>query len=114
MKIINVTKNTTLAERVIVADTLLSRMRGLLGRKSLEKGEALILKSCNSIHTFFMRFTIDVIFADRNMCVVKTISYLKPFRASLLYRKAFFAVELPAGTILESATSAGDFLILER
>lgn len=112
MKIINKTKNTILAEEVIIADTPFARFKGLLGRKELEKGKALILNPCNSIHTFFMQFTIDVLFVDKNNCVVKAVSNIKPGRMTPIYFKAAFVVELPAGTIGNTQTSPGNTLLI--
>src|SRR3989338_6279649 len=62
MRIINKTKNTVIAEQAAMADTVLSLLKGLLGRDSINPGEALIITQCRSIHMFFMKFGIDVIF----------------------------------------------------
>lgn len=110
MALINKTRNTILAENVVVADRLLPRAKGLLGRQEFKKGEGLILRPCNSVHTFFMRFPIDVLFMDRNNRVVKTIAVLKPFRASPVYFSASWTIELPAGTISATGTIAGDII----
>ncbi|MBM3244377.1 MAG: DUF192 domain-containing protein [Candidatus Omnitrophica bacterium] len=110
MKITNKTKNTCLAENAVIAASLFKRMRGLLGRDGLKVGEALVLKPCNSVHSFFMRFTIDVVFVNGHNCVVKTLSSLRPFRLSGIYFFSSFAVELPAGTILATSTEKGDLL----
>ena len=109
-KLINQTKKTCLAEEVAVADTVWLRMRGLLGKKELKKGQTLVLNPCNSVHTFFMRFPIDVVFVSTQNRVVKTISSLKPFRHTGIYFRARFTVELPAGTIQETLTREGDTL----
>ena len=113
MRIINKTKNTVLAEDVIVADTPYKRIHGLLGKKEFKKGEALILKPCNSIHTFFMQFPIDVLFVDKNNRAIKAISGLGPFRLTNIYFHARFAIELPADTIKSTLTCEGDGLIIE-
>ncbi|MCM8801108.1 MAG: DUF192 domain-containing protein [Candidatus Omnitrophica bacterium] len=110
MKIINKTKNNILAEEVIMADTVFKRIKGLLGRKEIKKGQALIIKPCNSIHTFFMRFSIDVIFVDKDNRIIETIISLKPFRLTRLYPRAAFVIELPAGVIQASLTQTGDIL----
>ena len=110
MKIINKSKNTILAEDVVIADNPFTRMKGLLGRKELKKGQALILKPCNSIHTFFMLFSIDAIFVGLNNQIIKTSPFLKPWRLTRVYLSAKFCIELPAGTIDSSLTSEGDFL----
>ncbi len=108
MQIINKSKGASLATEAIIANTPLSRLKGLLGRRGLKKDEALIIKPCNSIHTFFMRFPIDVLFIDRENKVIKALSAIKPFRLSGIYINASFAIELPSGVILESLTSEGD------
>ncbi|MDD2689300.1 MAG: DUF192 domain-containing protein [Candidatus Omnitrophica bacterium] len=108
MQIINKSKAVSLASEVIVADKTFSRLRGLLGRDSLNRGEALIIKPCNSIHTFFMRFPIDVLFIGKGNKVIKAISGIKPFRLSGIYINACFAIELPSGVIFESSTYEGD------
>ena len=93
-----------------MADSPFRRMKGLLGRKGLKPGEALILKPCNSIHTFFMRFAIDVLFVNKDSRVIKAISGIKPFRITYIYYHADFAVELAAGIIQSTSTSLGDLI----
>jgi len=112
MQIANKTKNTILAQNAVIADTILKRMKGLLGRKDFKEGEALVLKPCNSIHTFFMSFAIDVVFVDSNNKVVKAISAMTPFRLSRIYFKARLAIELPVGTISKTTTQPNDLLQL--
>lgn len=99
-----------MAEDVIIADSLFRRMKGLLGRKSLDKKEAIVLRPCNSVHTFFMRFPIDVLFIDGKNKVVKCLPCLKPFRFSRVYWRAYLAVELSCGVIQSTATQEGDSL----
>jgi len=113
MKIINKTKNTVLAQNTVVADTVFRRLKGLLGRKDFIKGEALIIKPCNSIHTFFMQFPIDVLFVDKHNRVIKVISSLKSFRLTYIYFDASLTIELPAGTLESTSTQERDILILE-
>jgi len=113
MKIINTTKNSVVANEVIIANTPFMRMKGLLGKKELKKGQALILDPCNSIHTFFMRFPIDILFLDKNNKIIKTISCLKPFRLTSIYFNATSAVELPIGTIQSLSIQKGDILSQE-
>ena len=111
MKVINKTRQTVLAENAVIAKTPLKRMIGLLNRSSLEPGEALIIKPCNSIHTFFMRFPIDVIFVDANNRITKTIHSMRPFRISGIYLNALFSIELPTGTLEKTSTHAGDVVV---
>ncbi|MFA5144921.1 MAG: DUF192 domain-containing protein [Candidatus Omnitrophota bacterium] len=113
MKIINKTKNTILAQNAIVADTVFKRAKGLLGRKDLKQGEALILKPCNSIHTFFMQFPIDVLFVNRHNQIIKAILSLKLWSLTPVYFNAAFVIELPAGTLELTSTQENDILALE-
>ncbi len=113
MKIFNKQKNTILAENVIMADTMFKRMKGLLGYKEIKKGYALILNPCNSIHTFFMKFSIDVVFLNKNNQVVKIIQSIKPFRMTGVYLNSKITIELSPGTIESSQTQKGDILCFE-
>jgi len=113
MRIINLTRQRVLADNALVAGSFFLRLVGLLNRKELNPGEALILKPCNSIHTFLMRFTIDVLFVDKANSVVKTVPRLKPFRLTYIYPNSTFAIELPAGVIAATSTQQGDIISLE-
>lgn len=93
-----------------MAETFFKRIRGLLARKEFGKGEALIIKPCNSIHTFFMRFSIDVLFVDKNNAVIEAISNLRPFRVTRTYFNVVYVVELPEGVVESSSTCVGDIL----
>ncbi len=112
MKVIQKTRQTIFAENAIIAKIPLKRMIGLLSRSSFEPGEALIIKPCNSIHTFFMRFPIDVLFVDANNRITKTISGMRPFRISGIYLNALFTIELPAGTLERTSTQTGDYITI--
>lgn len=109
-RVINLTKNTVVAQDVRIADGLFSRMRGLLGRKSLNPQEGLILRPCNSIHTFFMRFSIDVVFLDRFDLVIKIYNSLPAWRLSGTFFRSAMCLELPAGALTQSRTQEGDRL----
>ena len=88
-----------------------ARNRGLLGRSSLPEDSALILAPCNSIHTFFMRFAIDVAFVDREGHIRRARSALQPWRMQAAFR-AFAVVELASGALERTDTRAGDRLYL--
>jgi uncharacterized membrane protein (UPF0127 family) len=107
----NVRSQRTLADRLEAAFDSASRNKGLLQRDSLPAGQALILAPCNSIHTFFMRFSIDVLFMARNGQVLKLSRALGPWRMAIAWRAAA-VIELPAGTIDLSDTQVGDLLEL--
>ena len=84
-----------------------SRNRGLLGRSSLADDQALILAPCSSIHTFFMRFAIDVAFVDRDGVVLRIRKALGPWRLQVAFR-AFAVIELASGRLDRSDTRVGD------
>ena len=106
--ITNVTRSTPIASRVETASNPQQRMKGLLGLNDFPQGEALIITHCQSIHMFFMRFPIDVIFCDAQDKVVGLCSNIKPFQLSPIFFKASYAIELPSGTIASSKTQVGD------
>ena len=83
-------------ERCLVAGSPLKRMRGLLGRRGLESGEGLLLRPAASVHTFFMRFAIDVVFLSRDGEVLKVADRVPPWRTAAA-KGAKAVVELPAG-----------------
>ncbi len=112
MKISNLTRNSLLADKAELAIGLGQRLKGLLGRHGLDKGEGLVIKPCSSVHTFFMRFAIDVIFVDKANQVAKTIEDMQPFRMSNPFLSAHLVIELPVGTIRKTNTRVGDRLEL--
>ena len=87
---------TVVCERCLLAETPLARLRGLLGRTGLPSGEGLLLRPAGSIHTAFMRFTIDAVFLDAADRVVKVASDLRPWRTAAC-RGARSVLELPEG-----------------
>ena len=110
MTIFNLTRQTQIADKAVLADKIFSRMRGLLGKKTFNAGEALILQPADSLHTFFMRFPIDVIFLDGKDKVLKISENLSPFRFCLAPRGAARVIELPAGAIQKTSTRVDDLL----
>ena len=100
-----------LASRLETAFDSRTRRRGLLGRSTFEEDAALIIAPCSSIHTFFMRMAIDVVFAARDGRVLKTYSTLPAWRIGFA-AGALAAIELPPGTVARSETRRGDVLEL--
>jgi len=97
-------------ERCVHADTALMRMKGLLGRRDLPRGEGILLKPASSVHMAFMRFPIDAVFLDRDLRVVKIAADLKPWRAAGS-RGAKAVLEIPAGEAGRRGLSVGDRLV---
>ena len=87
---------TVVCERCLLAETSLARLRGLLGRSGLSSGEGLLLRPAGSVHTAFMKFTIDVVFFDRDLRVLKVVPQLVPWRTAGR-RGARAVLELAAG-----------------
>jgi uncharacterized membrane protein (UPF0127 family) len=88
-----------------IAETKRARRRGLIGRREFEG--ALVLLPCRHVHTFFMRFPIDVAFCDRNGTVLRTCR-LRPWRLSPLVANAAFAIEADAGAFERWGLRVGD------
>lgn len=97
MALRNETRDVVLAARPEVARGMLARGRGLLGRRALAPGEALVLAPCGSIHMFGMRFAIDALFLDRDGVCLAVARNLRPWSVGPLVRGARAVVELPAG-----------------
>ena len=98
-------------ERCAVAATPLRRLKGLLGRSGLEPGEGLLLSPASSIHTFFMRFSIDVVFLDKDLVVRKVARDVRPWRLAAA-RRARRVLELPSGEADQRGVETGQQLIL--
>jgi uncharacterized protein len=103
---------TVVASRLEVALDRAARNRGLLGRDGLEAGGGMVIAPTNSVHTFFMRFPIDIVFVRRDGTVVKVRPSVRPWRlaASL---SAYAVVELPAGTAAALGVERGARLAVE-
>ena len=98
--------------RAEVAENLWTRGRGLLGRQGLPEDRGLWIKSCGSVHTFLMRFPIDVVYLAADGTVVKTCSRLKPYRFSVGGRRACSVLELPAGWLHRRQVIIGQKLVV--
>ena len=105
---VNVTRGVTLAARARVADTLLTRVVGLLRDQGLEEGDGLWISPCNSIHSIAMKFVFDAVFLDRELKVVHLMEEMKLWRISPIKFAAHSVLELPAGMIAQSGTVVGD------
>jgi uncharacterized protein len=97
-------------ERCLLAETALTRMKGLLGRSDLASGEGILLKPASSVHMAFMRFPIDAVFLDRDMRVVKVAATLRPWRLAGA-RGAKSVLEIAAGEAARRGVSVGDRLL---
>jgi len=108
----NTTRGTILASSLEVADTGPARNKGLLNRDGLPPGGGLWIVPCQSVHTFFMRFPIDLVYLDGHKRVRKVRTAVGPGRISFCFA-AQSVIELPAGTIQQTQTHRGDSLAIE-
>ena len=109
----NASLNTLIADRVGVAASHAARAVGLLTRSGLEPGEALWIVPSRGVHTWGMRFAIDVLALDEDGTVVDCVSNLRPWRVRLPRKGTAGVLELPAGTLEASRTSLGHRVVLE-
>jgi uncharacterized membrane protein (UPF0127 family) len=110
-KLFNKTKNQVLAEKLDIATSFVARSKGLLTHTHLAQDEGLWIKPCGSIHTFFMKFTIDAAFVDRDLKVQAVYRKLRPWK--LAWPMSFAAqsvFELSSGRLDETRTEIGDQL----
>lgn len=110
MKLYNASKNTIIVDDVKKAFSFFARLKGLLGRKSLSRNEALWIDHCPSIHTFFMNFTIDVVFVDKELKVCANYENVKPWRLVTPIWRAQSVFEFAEGTIKQKNIEVGDQL----
>jgi uncharacterized membrane protein (UPF0127 family) len=111
MVIRNLRSQRTLAHDLIAAFDSQTRRTGLLRHEQFPEGSAMLIAPSNAVHTFFMRFPIDIAFVTREGRVVKTYGALGPWRIAAAFR-AYAVVELPAGTLSRTDTMVGDHLAI--
>lgn len=114
MKAINVTNSTVLATKLEVANGFYSKLKGLIGRDCLEEGSGLWMARCRAIHTFWMRFPIDVVFLDKDLTVRKAFRGVKPFHQIVCCFSAKGVLELPEGTIERAHIRIGDRIEIKK
>ena len=109
----NRTRDTVLGHAVELADTSAKRRTGLLKHERLDPGHGLWIVPCESVHTFFMKFAIDLVYVDRKLKVRKVRNAVPPWRLSACLT-AHSILELPAGTAHQTGTQPGDELAFEK
>jgi len=109
-RVTNETRGTLLAEQCRIARSLRDRTVGLLGTSSLPPGHGLWIERSPSIHMFFMRYAIDVVFVDDSGRVIRVVERLRPWRIVAWVRGARDCIELPAGSVGPTGTVAGDIV----
>lgn len=99
-----------IACRVVKAITFFDRFLGLIVRRKLKSKEGFLIEYCSSIHTFWMRYSIDTVFLDKNNRVVALYSDIRPFRVTPFIKNAFSVLELSSGTIMQTSLTVGDLI----
>jgi uncharacterized membrane protein (UPF0127 family) len=92
-------KGEVICQKMIVASRILERMKGLMFSVELPDCDGFLITPCNSIHTFFMLYKLDVLFLDKNFTVVKAIYDLSPWRVTWIYLRAHQVLEMKAGSM---------------
>jgi len=110
----NVTRGVHLTQCGRFAHNPWTKLIGLLRDRTLEFGDGMWLKPCNSIHSIGMRFAFDAIFLDKKLRVVHLVYEMKPWRISQIVFSAHSVLEVPAGMIRQSATDLGDQFEMQR
>ena len=111
-RVLRTADGAIVCERCEIPESAFGRARGLLGRSGLEPGEGMLIDRAGSVHMFFMRFPIDVVFVDRDWRVVGVRHGLRPWRVAGA-RRAVAALELPVGAAAAVGIEKGDVLALE-
>lgn len=113
IKLYNSTQNNLISDNVNVAENFFSRAIGLIEKKSFPDAQALVIKPCNSIHTFFMKFPIDVLFVNKNNKIISIYENVKPNRILPVHFNSKLVVELASGQIRVNNICLGDIIRIE-
>lgn len=112
MKLINKTSNTIISENVMVADSFFKRFKGLMFTKELPEQNVMLIKPCNEIHTYNMRYSIDVLYIDIYNRIIAINEDMKPGRIGKSVKNSAFVVELPCNKIKSLNIKIGDVVEL--
>lgn len=107
-RLVNATRDALLAERLFVADSYFSRLRGLIGHAPLGSGEALWIRPCQQVHTHFMGYPLHVVFLDAEQRVLRVVQDMRPWRLSPWVRQAKSVIEFNGACAI--AVAEGDCL----
>ncbi len=108
LQVVNQTRDILVGDRIMVADSSLRRMVGLLGRSGLSEGEGLWIRPSSGVHTVGMRFPIDVVGLDKDQRVIKLWNSLRPYRMTSVSLALRSVIELPSGRIVMCKVQVGD------
>src|SRR2546425_3730984 len=114
VRAVNSTRGTLVGESVRVADTGLTRIVGLVGERELLPGDGLLIVPSQGVHTWGMRFSIDIAVLDGDWKVVAIRRDIRPFRMTRMFWKAAAVLELPSGRLDSTSTFVGDTIEFDR
>ncbi len=112
IKLVNKKNGSVVSAQVAEARSFFERLKGLMFDEGMSEFDGLLIIPCNSIHTFFMRFNIDVIFLDKNFKVVKIIKNLAPWRMTRFYFSAFQVLEMKGGSLASDVEEGDSFEVI--
>jgi hypothetical protein len=110
---VNLSNGAELANNVSKADSFFKRLKGLMFTKSLPTGHGLLIQPCQSIHTYFMNYPIDVLYLSKDLEIVGLDETIKPATVGKYQKRAFSVLELPSGTIRKTETKIGNYLTIK-
>jgi len=110
----NTKNNFILGNKIYLANNSITRLSGLMGKESFGEIDGMLIKPCNSIHTFFMKFPIDVIFISKDNKIIRVVENLKEWKISPIVFKAHSTLELPIKTIEKTNSEVGDILEISK
>lgn len=114
MKAVLEKNGVAIIDSVEVADDFWKRLLGLMGRRPLGRGRALHIDPCGSLHTFLMRFSMDAIFLDDELRVVKVVRDIAPFKLVFGGHEARSVIEVMSGWLTDDTLRVGDCVKLRR
>jgi uncharacterized protein len=113
LKVVNLSNGAELVNNLSTADTFFKRLRGLMFSKKLPAGHGLLIQPCQSIHTFFMKYSIDVLYISKDLEIVGMDETIMPAKVGKFQKRSYSVLELPAGTIRTTETKIGNYLTIK-
>jgi uncharacterized protein len=108
VRVVNLSTDTEIANKITKAHSFFKRLKGLMFTKSLPEGHGLHIQPCRSIHTYFMNYSIDVLYLNKDFEIVGLEEKLEPSRVGKVNKMGYSVLELPAGTIQKTETKVGN------
>lgn len=112
MRLVNLENAQIIAESIESANTFFKRLKGLMFRQELSPGSGIYLYPCNAIHTFFMKFPIDVLYIDKDWRIVGMEEHLQPGKVGKKFSAATSVIELESGSIRLNSIQRGQIVKL--